>query len=157
MKINLRMMLGALTAAILLVGGLAAHGQSQNAKKDAPPKRIAIRAGRLIDGKSDSAIQNAVIVIEGDKIVSVASGGAVPAGVETIDLSHATVMPGFADVHTHVVLNGDITAEDYERAAVETVDPVSRDFRRAQCEDRARSRLHLDPRSRNRRRDVRRR
>ena len=91
-----------------------AHGQGQNAKKEAPPKRIAIRAGRLIDGKSDSPIQNAVIVIEGDKIVSVAAGGSAPAGVETIDLSHATVMPGFADVHTHVVLNGDITAEDYD-------------------------------------------
>ena len=53
-----------------------AAAQAQTAKKDAPPKRIAIRAGRLIDGKSDSAIQNAVIVIEGDKIVSVNAGGA---------------------------------------------------------------------------------
>jgi imidazolonepropionase-like amidohydrolase len=68
----------------------------------------------LIDGKSDSAIQNAVIVIEGDKIVSVNAGGTPPTGVELIDLSKATVMPGFADVHTHVVLNGDITAEDYD-------------------------------------------
>jgi imidazolonepropionase-like amidohydrolase len=113
MKSNLRMMLGAFTAAIFLAGvSLAAHGQT--AKKETPPKRIAIRAGRLIDGKSDSAIQNAVIVIEDDKIVSVTPGGAAPAGVETIDLSKATVMPGFADVHTHVVLNGDITAEDYD-------------------------------------------
>jgi imidazolonepropionase-like amidohydrolase len=114
MKFNLRVMLGTSVAVVFLVGGVAARGQGQNAKKEAPPKRIAIRAGRLIDGKSDSAIQNTVIVIEGDKIVSVAAGGAVPAGVETIDLSHATVMPGFADVHTHVVLNGDITAEDYD-------------------------------------------
>jgi imidazolonepropionase-like amidohydrolase len=114
MKFNLRVMLGTSVAVVFLVGGVAARGQGQNAKKEAPPKRIAIRAGRLIDGKSDSTIQNTVIVIEGDKIVSVAAGGAVPAGVETIDLSHATVMPGFADVHTHVVLNGDITAEDYD-------------------------------------------
>ncbi len=68
----------------------------------------------MIDGKSDAAIQNAVIVIEGDKIVSVTPGSAAPSGVETIDLSKATVMPGFSDVHTHVVLNGDITAEDYD-------------------------------------------
>ena len=114
MKFNLRVMLGTSVAVVFLVGGVAARGQGQNAKKEAPPKRIAIRAGRLIDGKSDSAIQNAVIVIEGDKIVSVATGGTAPSGVETIDLSHATVMPGFADVHTHVVLNGDITAEDYD-------------------------------------------
>ena len=114
MKFNLRLMFATSVAVVFLVAGVAAQGQGQNAKKEAPPKRIAIRAGRLIDGKSDSAIQNAVIVIEGDKIVSVAVAGAVPAGVETIDLSHATVMPGFADVHTHVVLNGDITAEDYD-------------------------------------------
>ena len=114
MTFNLRVLLAISVAVAFLVGGMAAHGQIQNAKKEAPPKRIAIRAGRLIDGKSDSPIQNAVIVIEGDKIVSVAAGGAVPSGVETIDLSHATVMPGFADVHTHVVLNGDITAEDYD-------------------------------------------
>ena len=113
MKNNLRMLLAVSIAAISLVtSGVAALGQT--AKKDNRPKRIAIRAGRLIDGKSDSAIQNAVILIEGEKIVSVNAGGTPPAGVETMDLSRATVMPGFADVHTHVVLNGDITAEDYD-------------------------------------------
>ena len=105
---------GAAVGAIFFATGAASAGQGQSAKKETPPKRIAIRAGRLIDGKSDSAIQNAVIVVEGDKIVSVTPGGSAPAGLETIDLSHATVMPGFADVHTHVVLNGDITAEDYD-------------------------------------------
>jgi imidazolonepropionase-like amidohydrolase len=78
------------------------------------PKKIAIRAGRLIDGKSDTPILNALIVIEGDKIVSVSAGGTPPAGAELIDLSKATVLPGFADVHTHVLLQGDITSEDYD-------------------------------------------
>ncbi len=114
MKCNFRLLLAAFIAVIFLGMGLGLAAYGQAAKKEAPPKRIAIRAGRLIDGKSDSAIQNAVILIEGDKIVSVTPGGAAPAGIETIDLSKATVMPGFADVHTHVVLNGDITAEDYD-------------------------------------------
>ncbi len=91
-----------------------AQASAQSAKRDAPPKRIALRAGRLIDGKSDTPISNAVVLIEGDKIVSVTAGGPAPAGAELIDLSRATVMPGFADVHTHVVLNGDVTAEDYD-------------------------------------------
>ena len=79
------------------------------------PKRIAIRAGRLIDCKSDAPIANALILIEGDKIVSVAPGGTPPAGVELIDLSNATVLPGFVDAHTHVLLQGDVTEEDYDK------------------------------------------
>ena len=79
-----------------------------------PPKRMAIRAGRLIDGKSDSSISNALILMEGDKIVSVTPGGSAPAGVEVLDLSKATVLPGFVDAHTHVLLQGDITAADYD-------------------------------------------
>ena len=79
------------------------------------PKRIAVRAGRLIDGKSDSPITNALILIEGDKIVSVTAGGTAPAGMEVIDLSRETVLPGLIDAHTHVLLQGDITAEDYDK------------------------------------------
>jgi imidazolonepropionase-like amidohydrolase len=83
--------------------------------KAAPaPKRVAIRAGRLIDGKSDTPIGNALILIDGDKIVSVTPGGTAPAGVEVIDLSQSTVLPGFMDTHTHILLNGDVTAEDYD-------------------------------------------
>src|SRR3984893_5089513 len=78
------------------------------------PHRVAILAGRLIDGKSDKPLENVLIVIEGDKIASVVAGGSAPAGVDVIDLSKATVLPGFIDTHTHVMLNGDITAEEYD-------------------------------------------
>jgi imidazolonepropionase-like amidohydrolase len=84
-------------------------------KKQGPPKRLAVRAGHLIDGKSDKPLDNVVIVIEGDKIISVTPSGPAPAGVEIIDLSKYTVLPGFIDLHTHVLLNGDITAEDYDK------------------------------------------
>jgi len=95
-----------------LLGSPRNSGQTK--EKEAAPKKIAIRAGRLIDAKSDVPIANALILIEGDKIVSVAAGASAPAGVEVIDLSKSTVLPGFIDVHTHVLLNGDITAEDYD-------------------------------------------
>jgi imidazolonepropionase-like amidohydrolase len=79
------------------------------------PRRVAIRAGRLIDCKSDAPISNVLILVEGDKIVSVTPGGPAPAGVELIDLSSATVLPGFVDAHTHVLLQGDVTEEDYDK------------------------------------------
>ncbi len=97
----------------LMLGSFAFTLGAQE-KKQTPPRRVAVRAGRLIDGKGDKPVDNAVILIEDDKIVSVTPGGAAPAGVELIDLSKATVLPGFVDVHTHVLLNGDITAEDYD-------------------------------------------
>lgn len=78
------------------------------------PKRVAIRAGRLIDGKGGAPITNALILVEGDKITSVTPGGTPPAGAEVIDLSGSTVLPGLIDTHTHILLQGDITAADYD-------------------------------------------
>jgi imidazolonepropionase-like amidohydrolase len=99
--------------AVALMFSICSASPAQE-KDKASAKKIAIRAGRLIDGKSDTPILNAVILIEGDKISSVTPGGTPPAGYELIDLSKATVLPGFIDVHTHVLLNGDIAAADYD-------------------------------------------
>jgi len=78
------------------------------------PKLTAIRAGKLIDMKSDQPIANALILIEGSKIVAVNAGGTPPPGADLIDLSHATVLPGFTDAHTHILLQGDLTEQDYD-------------------------------------------
>jgi len=104
--------LGAAVAAILLFFATEI-GRAQEKEKP-PAKKIAIRAGRLIDGKSDTPISNALILVQGDRIVSVTAGGAAPAGMEVIDLSTATILPGLVDAHTHLLLNGDITSEDYD-------------------------------------------
>ena len=109
-------MRGKLLAALVVIGILfcvVGTGQAQE-KEKAAAKRIAIRAGRLIDGKSDSVLMNALILVENDRIVSVSAGGTSPAGVEVVDLSKAMVLPGFVDAHTHLLLNGDITSEDYD-------------------------------------------
>jgi imidazolonepropionase-like amidohydrolase len=100
----------AATLASVFVGAARAQEKAQ----PSAPKKVAIRAGRLIDGKSETPIANALILIEGDKILSVTPGGSTPAGVQLIDLSKATVLPGFVDTHTHVLLQGDITEEDYD-------------------------------------------
>ena len=77
-----------------------------------PSKLIAIRCGRLIDGKSATPRTNAVIVVEGERIREV--GTSVPPGAQVVDLSRSTVLPGLIDNHTHILLNGDITAADYD-------------------------------------------
>jgi len=98
------------TAVLLLVLACAPSALAQAA----PAKRIVIRAGRVIDGRGGSPLTNALIVIEGDRITSVSAGVVPPAGAEVIDLSHATVLPGLIDTHTHILLQGDITAADYD-------------------------------------------
>ena len=115
MKVTIRRFSIALLIGVAAGGMFSLPPASAAQERDkAPAKEIAIRAGRLIDGKSDAPILNALIVVRGDEIVSVTAGGTPPEGAEIIDLSKATVLPGYADVHTHVLLNGDITADDYD-------------------------------------------
>jgi imidazolonepropionase-like amidohydrolase len=67
------------------------------------PRRLAIRAARLIDGKSAAPVRNPVILIEGERITAVGEGLKPPAGAEMIDLGSATVLPGLIDCHTHLL------------------------------------------------------
>src|SRR5438270_7020508 len=69
---------------------------------------IAVRAGHLFEGTSDSLTVNQVVLINGEKIVEVGAADQVkiPPHADVIDLSHATVLPGLIDAHTHVFGNG---------------------------------------------------
>ena len=77
------------------------------------PSVTVIRAGVLIDGKSDQPRRDQVIVVRGHRIESVSDAAAakIPAGAATIDLSHATVLPGLIDSHTHIFLQGEDPAQ----------------------------------------------
>jgi imidazolonepropionase-like amidohydrolase len=71
-------------------------------------EKVAIRAGRLVDSKSDAIKIKQVILIEGARIVEVGPANEVqiPPGSEVLDLSNATVLPGLIDGHTHVFTSG---------------------------------------------------
>jgi imidazolonepropionase-like amidohydrolase len=60
-----------------------------------------IHAGALIDGVSPEPRKKVSIVIHDDTITTVEDGFRTPAGARVIDLSAATVLPGFIDCHVH--------------------------------------------------------
>jgi imidazolonepropionase-like amidohydrolase len=72
-----------------------------------------IRAGVLIDGKSDKPRRDQVIVVRGNRIESVsdAANAKIPEGASVIDLSKQTVLPGLIDSHTHIFLQGEDPAQ----------------------------------------------
>src|SRR4029450_8718312 len=101
---------------IIMLCAASVHSQAAPAPT-APPKRIIIRAGRLIDGAAENVRADQGILVEGDRIVAVgpySDVSGLASGADRIDLSGMTVLPGLIDNHTHVLLQGDITAADYD-------------------------------------------
>lgn len=84
----------------------------------ATPRLTFIKAGRLVDVANGKVLENQGILIEGTRIVQVGPLSEValrvPTGATILDLSKSTVLPGLIDCHTHVLLQGDITAAEYD-------------------------------------------
>lgn len=98
-----------LTTAFLCAGTFA--------QSSAKPMTL-IKTGRLIDVRNGRVLTDQAILVEGDRIKEVGPSGQLAtraAGAKVIDLSSATVLPGMIDCHTHILLQGDITAEDYDQ------------------------------------------
>src|ERR1700686_3431951 len=74
------------------------------AQPAAPPQRVYIHAGHMLDVKTGKVIDNILVTIEGDKILSVGPGAA-PSDGKVIDLPNATLLPGLIDAHTHLTFD----------------------------------------------------
>src|SRR5277367_3497329 len=98
--------LAALFFALLLSGQAAAQ---------APAPLTLVKAGRLLDPRTGNVLAPAAVLIENGKIKEVGSPAYVqahaPAGVKTIDLGGATLLPGLIDSHTHLLLDVIVPAE----------------------------------------------
>src|SRR5438034_11600415 len=89
---------------VFLCFDVSAHAADQS---------IALKAARMFDGKSNALVQNAVVIVQGDKIVDAGSNLPIPSGAQVIDLGDATLSPGFMDAHTH--LTADFSGNYNER------------------------------------------
>lgn len=69
-----------------------------------------IKAGRLIDGKSAEILRNVIVVVQGNKITALGQNVDIPKDAVLLDFSDKTVLPGFIDTHTHIMLDG---GDDY--------------------------------------------
>ena len=93
---------------------------ASTAQRDSSATHIAIRAGKLIDGRGGPPLSNAVILIDGDRITAVGAGLTIPADARVIDLSRSTVLPGFIDCHTHVTSQpSDYYADIFRRSPID--------------------------------------
>ena len=87
---------------------VSALSQTPSLIRPEPPEGkgiVVLRAARLIDGTGAATINNAVIVVNDNRIVGVgpATAVSVPANAKVFDLGDVTLLPGFIDAHTHLI------------------------------------------------------
>jgi len=66
--------------------------------------RIALRAGRLVDVERGEVRRDQVVLIQSGRIEAVQPASTrLPSGIQVIDLSRYTVLPGLIDCHSHLI------------------------------------------------------
>ncbi|MFL5290353.1 MAG: amidohydrolase family protein [Myxococcales bacterium] len=82
-----------------------------------PPSQnvVLVKAARLIDGRGETARTGMAVLVQGDRIAQVGPASELSkTSPPVIDLGDATLLPGLIDNHVHLLLQGDVTAADYD-------------------------------------------
>src|SRR5437867_4132918 len=84
----------------LCLGALAAL----HAQRGAAGPATAIVGVRLIDGTGGAPVDNAVVIVTGDRITTVGPRASVPVppGATVVDATGKTLIPGLVDAHYHL-------------------------------------------------------
>jgi hypothetical protein len=85
---------------------------------------LVIRGGTLIDGTGRPPLEDAVILVEGERIKALGKRGeiAVPRGARVIDVKGKTLLPGFIDGHCHLL---DFVGELYLHLGITTCPDIT--------------------------------
>ncbi len=92
-------------AIILPVRRAAALTALLLASASASAALVAVKAAHMIDVRSGAVVDNAVVLIAGERITAAGSNLAIPADARVIDLGNKTLLPGLIDMHTHLTGN----------------------------------------------------
>ncbi len=92
-----------LLIALILIAALGniSSAQDQNANRDASSGQAWVGA-RIIDGSGHAPIENATLYIRNGRIEAVGKRVKLPKGVERIDASGKTIIPGLISAHSHL-------------------------------------------------------
>ena len=96
--------------------------------------KVAYRAARLFDGRSEQ-VEDGVVVVDGDLIEYAGPTSGAPPASETVDFGDATLLPGLIDAHVHLVWSAGalphevVSEEGSTLTALRCADNVARHLR----------------------------
>lgn len=85
----------------VLSGSLTATAQNQTAHI------VVLRTGAVLDVAQGRLLENALVVVQNDRITAVGTSISIPEGARIIDLTDYVVLPGLIDTHTHIAIQPD--------------------------------------------------
>ena len=85
---------------------------------------LVIQGGTLIDATGRRPLEDALIVVEGERIKAIGKRGevAIPRGARVIDVKGKTILPGFIDGHCHLL---DFVGEIYLHLGITTCPDIT--------------------------------